>query len=145
DADLGETASGMWELVKPVINGETDMAIAAPPPDPVGGGFGFVKGFSAWAIRVTTGFKASAPLSGQRALKRSLLERLSIAEGYAVETALTIDAIRAGFRVSEVSVPLKHRALGKSWRGFLHRAKQFRDIFVAILPRLWECWLKGKA
>ncbi len=143
DADLGESASGMWELVKPVINDETDMAIASPPPDPTGGGFGFVKGFSAWAIRIITGFNASAPLSGQRALKRSLLEGISIAEGYAVETALTIDAISAGFRVSEVSVPLKHRALGKSWRGFLHRAKQFWDIFTAILPRLWRCKVKG--
>jgi len=136
DADLGETASGMWELVRVVANGEADMAIAAPPPDPAGGGFGLVKRFSAWAIKATTGFSASAPLSGQRALKRCVLERISIAEGYAVETALTIDAIRAGFRVKEIPVNLSHRALGKSWRGFLHRAKQFWDIFLAVLPRL---------
>ncbi len=136
DADLGETASGMWELVKPVINGETDMAIAAPPSDPAGGGFGFVKKFSAWAIRTATGFVASAPLSGQRAIKRSVLEKVSIADGYAVETVLTIDAIKAGFRVMEVPTTLSHRALGKSWRGFIHRAKQFWDIFRATIPRL---------
>lgn len=147
DADLGETASGMWELVKPVIRGETDMAVAAPPPDPVGGGFGFVKRFSAWAIKVTTGFNPSAPLSGQRALRRSVLERVSIADGYAVETALTIDALMAGFKVKEVPVTLSHRALGKSWRGFAHRAKQFWDILKAVLPRLWEITLarKGRA
>lgn len=126
----------MWQLVKIVINGEADMAIAAPPPDPTGGGFGFVKRFSAWAIKVTTGFNASAPLSGQRALRRRVLEQVSIAEGYAVETALTIDAIREGFRVTEVPVKLSHRVFGKSWRGFLHRAKQFWDIFWAVLPRL---------
>jgi hypothetical protein len=127
----------MWDLAKVVISGETDMAIAAPPPDPAGGGFGFVKRFSAWAIKVTTGFKASAPLSGQRALRRCVLKRVSIAEGYAVETALTIDAIKVGFRVKEVPVHLSHRAFGKSWLGFLHRAKQFWDIFRATLPRLW--------
>lgn len=136
DADLGETAAGLWELVKVVIRGETDMAIATPPPDPAGGGFGFVRRFAAWAIKTATGFNLSAPLSGQRALRRCVLKRVSIAEGYAVETALTIDAIRAGFRVIEVPVNFSHRAFGKSWRGFLHRAKQFWDILRATVPRL---------
>lgn len=139
DADLGETAKNLWQLIKPILEGEADMTIAAPPPDPEGGGFGFVKGFSAWAIKTATGFKPSAPLSGQRALKRSVLKRVCIAEGYAVETALTIDALREGFRIKEVPIPFVHRALGKSWRGFAHRAKQFWDIFWAVLPR----FLKG--
>jgi len=136
DADLGETAINMWQLLTPVFKGEADMAIAAPPPDPSGGGFGLVKKFSAWAIRKTTGFEPSAPLSGQRAIRREVLERVSIANGYAVETALTIDAIKAGFRVVEIPITFGHRALGKSWRGFLHRAKQLWDIFLAVLPRL---------
>jgi len=136
DADLGETAGKIWQIATPVISGEADMAIAAPPPDPSGGGFGLVKKFSAWAIRKTTGFKPSAPLSGQRAIKRQVLKRVSIANGYAVETALTIDAIKAGFRVVEIPVTFGHRALGKSWHGFLHRAKQLWDIFWAVLPRL---------
>lgn len=136
DSDLGETAGRMWELVIPVMRGEADMTIAAPPPDPSGGGFGFVKKFSAWAIELTTGFRPSAPISGQRAISGKVLERISLEKGYAVETALTIDAIRAGFRVVEIPVPFKHRALGKSWRGFLHRAKQFWDILWAVLPRI---------
>lgn len=136
DADLGETAQALWQLVFPVLNGEADMTIATPPPDLTGGGFGFVKKFSAWAIRITTGFQATAPLSGQRTLRREVLECVRIAGGYAVETALTIDAIRAGFRVMEVPIAFRHRALGKSWRGFLHRAKQLCDIALAVLPRL---------
>lgn len=136
DADLGETAKALWQLIPPVLKGEADMAIAAPPPDPTGGGFGFVKKFSAWAIKRATGFQATAPLSGQRALHRAVLERVRIADGYAVETALTIDAIRAGFRVTEVPIAFSHRALGKSWRGFSHRIKQLFDIAFAVLPRL---------
>jgi glycosyltransferase involved in cell wall biosynthesis len=136
DADLGETAGNIWQIVEPVVRDETDMAIAAPPPEPFGGGFGLVKKFSAWAIRTITGFSPTAPLSGQRAIRREVLERVSIANGYAVETALTIDAIKAGFRVVEIPITFEHRALGKSWRGFLHRAKQLWDIFWAVLPRL---------
>jgi glycosyltransferase involved in cell wall biosynthesis len=136
DADLGETAGNVWQIVAPIIDGKADMTIAVPPPDPSGGGFGLVKKFAAWAIKTTTGFNPTAPLSGQRAIKREVLERVSIANCYAVETALTIDAIRSGFRVVEIPITFGHRALGKSWRGFLHRAKQFWDIFWAVLPRL---------
>ncbi len=136
DADLGETAEALWQLILPVLKGEADMAIAAPPPDPKGGGLGFVKKFSEWAIKKATGFELLAPLSGQRALRREVLERVRLADGYAVETALTIDALRAGFRVVEVPIVFSHRALGKSWQGFAHRAKQFWDIASAVLPRL---------
>ncbi len=136
DADLGETAKNLWQLVNPILNDEAEITIASPPPDPIGGGFGFVKRFSAWAIKTATGFNPSAPLSGQRALKRSILEQVCIADGYAVETVLTIDALKAGFRVKEIPIAFGHRTLGKSWRGFVHRAKQFLDIFWAVLPRL---------
>ncbi|MFA0730612.1 MAG: hypothetical protein LKKZDAJK_000800 [Candidatus Fervidibacter sp.] len=136
DADIGDDAEKFWTLVECVRRGDADMVIAAPPPDPKGGGFGIVKTFSAWAIRKATGFQPQAPLSGQRALRRTVLERLQIADGYAVETALTIDALRAHFRVVEVPIPFGHRALGKSWQGFLHRAKQLWDIAKAVLPRL---------
>ncbi len=136
DADLGATSAALWQLVFPVLKGEADMTIAAPPPDPAGGGFGFVKTFAAWAIRKATGFQPAAPLSGQRAVRRTLLDKVTLADGYGVETALTIDALRMGYRVVEVPIPFGHRALGKSLRGFLHRARQFWDIFWAVLPRL---------
>jgi len=138
DADLGEEAGKMWQLLEPLVRGEADMTIAAPPPDPAGGGFGFVKGFAAWAIRKATGFHPTAPLSGQRAIRRKVLEQITLADGYAVETALTIDALRAGFRVQEVPIVFGHRALGKNWRGFWHRARQLWEIALAVFPRLWR-------
>ncbi|GBD00104.1 Glucosyl-3-phosphoglycerate synthase [bacterium HR17] len=136
DADLGDDAASLGALLRPLLDGVADMAIAAPPPDPHGGGFGIVKTFSAWAIRTLTGFQPTAPLSGQRAVRRTVLERITLADGYGVETALTIDTLWAGVRVVEVPIGFRHRALGKSWQGFWHRAKQLRDIVCALLPRL---------
>ena len=37
---------------------------------------------------------------------------------------MTIDAVRAGYRVREVELDLEHRATGRSLGGFLHRGRQ---------------------
>lgn len=52
-----------------------------------------------------------------------------------METALTVDLLRKGFRVAEVEVPLAHRATGTDWRSQLHRARQFRDVARALAVR----------
>lgn len=143
DADLGESGGELGEVLAAVLRGTSDMAIAAPPPDPEGGGFGVVQKFSRWMIKRLTGFEAKAPLSGQRAIKREVLTRVKVAEGYGVETALTIDALWEGFRVIEVSVPFRHRAFGKSLKGFMHRAKQLWDILKALMPRVLIGFRKG--
>jgi hypothetical protein len=52
-----------------------------------------------------------------------------------METAMTIDAVRAGFRVAEVELPLAHRATGKTWRGFLHRGRQLVDFALVYWSR----------
>ena len=45
-----------------------------------------------------------------------------------METGMTIDAHRAGYRLVEVELDLEHRATGRTAAGFLHRARQLRDI-----------------
>ena len=52
-----------------------------------------------------------------------------------METALTIDLLRAGMRVTEVEVPLAHRATGNDWRGQVHRARQLADVARALAAR----------
>jgi hypothetical protein len=47
---------------------------------------------------------------------------------------MTIDAARAGLRVHEVELPLRHRATGRDLRGFVHRARQLRDTVYACGP-----------
>lgn len=59
---------------------------------------------------------------------------LPFAAGFGMETAMTIDAHRAGFRLVEVELPLEHRATGRTLGGFLHRFRQllaFGRVYVS--------------
>jgi hypothetical protein len=58
-----------------------------------------------------------------------------LARGWGVETAMTIDLLRAGYRVVEVPCDLQHRVTGADWRGHVHRARQYRDVVLAVLIR----------
>ena len=133
DGDLGESARELPRLVEALANGDGDLAVATFARR-VGGGFGFAVGFSRWAIGRRTGLKPEAPISGQRALKPEVVEAvLPFAAGFGMETAMTIDAARAGFRLTEVELPLEHRATGRTLRGFLHRFRQllsFARVYV---------------
>ena len=135
DADVGDTAVETGTLLEDVLGGRLDLAVGKLPPV-AGAGFGLVKRFSAWWIRRLTGFEPEAPLSGQRAITREALEGCRpLARGFGVETAMTIDALRLGFRVGEVPVEMTHRATGRGPRGFLHRARQGQDIALAVFLR----------
>ena len=141
DADLGESAAQSLPLVEAVLSGETDMAIAILPAVQTkegsrAGGFGLVLKLARWGIRRLTGRTMKAPLSGQRALRREVVRRMkSLDRGFGVEVGLTIDALRGGFRVEEIPAPLTHRATGRDVKGFLHRARQFCDVLLAIARR----------
>jgi glycosyltransferase involved in cell wall biosynthesis len=134
DGDLGDSARELPRLVEALRRGEGDLAVATFARR-VGGGFGFAVGFSRWAIRRRTGLEPAAPISGQRALRPELIEAvLPFAAGFGMETAMTIDAARAGFRLTEVELPLEHRATGRTLKGFLHRFRQllsFARVYVS--------------
>jgi glycosyltransferase involved in cell wall biosynthesis len=131
DGDLAASADALKLLVDEVRAGRADLAIAAFATR-VGGGFGWALGFARWAIRRRCGYEAGAPISGQRALRAEVLPAVvPFAPRFGMEIGMTIDAVRAGFRVTEVELPLAHRATGRSLRGFLHRGRQLRD-FVAV-------------
>jgi hypothetical protein len=134
DGDLGASARELPRLVEAIDHGDGDLAVAAFARR-VGGGFGFALGFSRWAIRRRTGLSPGAPISGQRALRPELVPAvLPFAPGFGMETAMTIDAHRAGFRLVEVELPLEHRATGRTAAGFLHRFRQllsFARVYVS--------------
>jgi hypothetical protein len=48
---------------------------------------------------------------------------------------MTIDAVRAGFRVAEIELDLEHRATGRTLGGFAHRGRQLADIARASWAR----------
>lgn len=135
DGDLGETAAVAGSLLEPILAGTADMAIASPPPTGPSG-FGFVESFARLGIRMLTGSTMTRPLSGQRALRREILDRFLIAPRFGVEVGLTVDALRAGFRVVEVVYPIRHARTGRTYRGFRHRARQGVDITRALTVRL---------
>jgi glycosyltransferase involved in cell wall biosynthesis len=136
DGDLGETAVGLHLLLDEVSDGRAQLAIAVFPRQ-VGGGFGIVKGFAANAIHRLSGFHPREPLSGQRAITRECLDVVRpLAGGFGMETAMTIDAVRGGFRVVEVPIDdLSHRPTGRGVRGFIHRGRQGWDILRAVAIR----------
>ena len=136
DADLGVTANGLDGVLAEVLEGRAELAVAAFPVL-TGGGFGIVKRAARSGIRALTGFDAREPLSGQRAITASCLEACRpLARGFGVEVAMTIDALRGGFRVQEIDVPgLSHRPTGRNARGFLHRGRQGLDIAAALAAR----------
>jgi glycosyltransferase involved in cell wall biosynthesis len=135
DADVGETASEAARLLEPVLAGELDLAIGALPPLP--GGLGTVRAMSAWMIEWACAMRMESPLSGQRAVRGDALQACRpLARGFGVETAMTMDALRLGFRVGEVPVPMTHRLTGRDLMGFAHRGRQGWDILWAGLPRV---------
>ncbi|WP_219470444.1 glycosyltransferase family 2 protein [Nonomuraea rhizosphaerae] len=136
DADLGETARAASALIEPVRSGKADMTIAVFVTRVKLGGHGLVVRLSRDGIRRATGFSAAQPLNGQRCITRSAFEAARpLAHGFGVETALTIDLLKAGYRVEEVPVEMAHRATGTDWRAQVHRARQLRDVARALATR----------
>ena len=136
DADLAETAKLAGPLIEPVRAGTAAMTIAVFTERVKLGGHGFVVRLSRDGIQRLTGRTFTQPLNGQRCLTRAAFEAaLPLAPGFGVETGLTIDLLRQGFPVTEVEVPLAHRATGTDWRAQLHRARQFRDVGRALAAR----------
>jgi glycosyltransferase involved in cell wall biosynthesis len=135
DADLGASALELGALADAVRRGETDVAVAAFATR-VGGGVGLAVAFARWAIRRRCGLSLRAPISGQRALHASALEDvLPFAAGFGMEIGMTIDAARAGHRVTEIELDLSHRATGRTLPGFLHRGRQLVDFVRVYLAR----------
>jgi glycosyltransferase involved in cell wall biosynthesis len=135
DGDLGASAAELAPLVDSVERDECDLAVAAFSRR-VGGGFGLALGFARWAIRRRCGLETSAPISGQRAMRVEVLRAaLPFAHGYGMEVGMTIDAVRAGYRLREYELDLAHRATGRSLAGFTHRARQLADFARVYVAR----------
>jgi glucosyl-3-phosphoglycerate synthase len=137
DADLGTSAAALAPVLDAVLAGRADLAVAILPPQ-AARGLGTVRRFAARAILLLTGFTAEQPLSGQRAIRAEALRACRpLAAGFGVETAMTIDALRAGLRVWEVPAPgLAHRATGRDAAGFVHRGRQGLEILRAVTVRM---------
>jgi len=101
-----------------------------------GGGFGVAKRIARHLVARRSGYVAREPLSGQRYLSRAARAAcFPLAAGFGVEAAMTIDAVRAGLAVTELELPLEHRATGRDLGGFAHRGRQLLDVLLACGPQ----------
>jgi glucosyl-3-phosphoglycerate synthase len=127
DADL------LGEL-SPLLQEGVDLNVAAFA-ERVGGGFGVAKLVARRLIAALAGFEPREPLSGQRALSPAARATcFPVAAGFGCEVRMTIDAARAGLRIRETELPLRHRATGRTFGGFAHRGRQLRDSLYACGP-----------
>jgi glycosyltransferase involved in cell wall biosynthesis len=136
DADLADSAAEAGPLTEPVRTGSADMTIAVFTTRVRKGGFGIVTAASGAGIERATGWRPAQPLNGQRCLTRAAFNAaLPLAPGWGAETGMTIDLLRKGMRVTEVEVPLSHRATGNDWRAQIHRLRQLADVTRALAVR----------
>jgi hypothetical protein len=127
DADLSGELS-------PLLSEGVDLNVAAFA-ERLGGGFGVAKLIARTLITRLGGFEAREPLSGQRALSAAARGAcFPVAAGFGCEVRMTIDAARAGLRIRETELPLRHRTTGRTPAGFLHRGRQLRDSLYACGP-----------
>ncbi|MBO8137789.1 MAG: glycosyltransferase family 2 protein [Desulfotomaculum sp.] len=139
DGDLGNTAGQGRYLLLPVLDGRADMTVARFPRSKKKAGFGLVKGLARAGIRFFTGLETEAPLSGQRAMTRSVAEAvMPFASGYGVEVGLTIKVARLGYKIMEVPVHMTHAETGRDWAGFKHRGKQFIHVAKELISCLFN-------
>lgn len=138
DADIGASAGEAAHLLAPIVTGQADMTVATFPVGAgKGGGMGLVVRLSRWGIYKLTGRVMAAPLSGQRALRRDVIADCGgFADGWGVEVALTVGALRRGLRVLETPTQMTHRVTGRSPTAIAHRAAQF----FAAARALWNLW-----
>lgn len=139
DADLCESARFGYQLIDPILADHCDMSVAQLPQPPHKAGMGMAKGLARTGIRMLTGYVAMAPLSGQRAIRREALESIkSLDRGFGVEVGITVDILRAGFRVKEVPINFTHRYTGNNFSGYWHRGKEFVAIGRALGKKFRE-------
>ncbi len=144
DADLGKSAGKMSQLLPPVLEGFADMSIAdIPAPRRHKGGFGLVKLLANRALARYAGYTTGCPLSGQRAIRRSLIEDIGgFEDGYGIELDLTISALCKNYKLIEVPIRnVTHRFTGRDLAGFKHRGRQF----LHLLKTIYKCrskWMR---
>lgn len=141
DGDLGDAIAAFEPLLRAVRERRADMAVARflparPERGARPGGFGLAQGLARWGVRRLAGLRMQAPLSGQRALRRELLARLRLEDGFGLEVGLDIDVARLGGRVVEIplAVSAAHAVTGRTLGGFVHRGRQF----LAVAGALWR-------
>ncbi|WAM32706.1 glycosyltransferase family 2 protein [Caldicellulosiruptor naganoensis] len=102
-------------------------------------GFGVVKAFAKYVVKFYTGKTIEHPLSGQRIIPFSAIEKIeNIPKGYGVEVSMLIDFLKRGYEIIEVPFDFTHDEKGKSIQDLLHKLHQLKDIFAVFISKRWR-------
>lgn len=135
DADLGETAKEGEKLINELLNNSKLDIVCGSFSTP--GGFGFLLRFTRFIFRKFFNKDFKSPLSGQKAIKKSVaLSLMPFEAGYGVEVGILLKAIKKGYKIAEIPVNMDHERTGKDIKGIIHRAIQFKDIIRVFLKHL---------
>lgn len=129
-ADVGESAIEATTLVNAVSSGAVDCAIACHehPGNP-----GFATRVAATAIRRTTGWECTAPLSENLCITRDALNRvIPFANGYGLEPSLIIELLVAGFSIVELPCSFEHTGADRSM-GHFNRQQRYANVLASVL------------
>jgi len=134
EGSLGSFAIGAAPLVPAVTEGVCDIAIALTDAVPVS------PGASAQAARKAvaraSNWSPRQPLSRIRCVTRPALEAaMPLWRGGGMEVGMTLDALAAGYLVTEVECDIRQKAHTPDERSLGKRGSQYRDVMLAIGSR----------
>jgi glycosyltransferase involved in cell wall biosynthesis len=143
DGDCTYPADAAATLVEPILQGRADMVIGSRLHPSAVSEFDTLNRwgnqFFVVLARFWFGIRLNDVLSGYRAFTRDIASSVKITSGgFQVETELTIQAVRRGFRVIEVPVDQRPRPPGSR-----SKLRPFRDGF-AILGLMWALYRQGR-
>lgn len=140
DADVGETAIEVSKLIDAYPTADDACVVALFPVIPGrGGGMGLALRVARLGSRLLGGWHMTAPLSGQRLLRRTTLESIfPLPYGFGLETAMNVRLGRANVRLVEVQTQMDHRVTQNDLRGRIHRAKQLTHLVMAIIRECFQ-------
>lgn len=99
-------------------------------------GFGVVKKFAKFVVRIYTRKEVEHCLSGQRIIPFSVLKDIKyIPDRYGVDISMLIDFINMGYEIKEVEFDFSHDEKGKSLKDLLHKIRQMKDIFWVFITK----------
>lgn len=138
DGDIGKSAVEMKHVIHEILCDTCDMCVANIPISKNSGGIGLLQWFSKFVVRTIAKIDFPCPLSGQRAVKKSVIndKRVHLYSGYGIEVGMLLDVLRCGYRVKTVDLDITHRTTGKDIKGFIHRFRQFNDVILVFLRNL---------
>ncbi|WP_425448692.1 glycosyltransferase family 2 protein [Dethiothermospora halolimnae] len=139
DGDIGVTSYDIKKLIIPVKAGYTDIAIGRFGKPKKRGGFGLVKALAKYGVFTLTKHKLNCSLCGQRVYKKDAIKNIKyIPNKYGVEIAMTVSALREGYKIDEIDVNMTHRETERNISGFIHRGKQFINILKTLMVLIYR-------